>query len=60
MSQPRDINLDGIRLRKAQQDREQAQDLEDLVTAITNLAKENAALKAQIEELKPKADDNGK
>jgi cell division protein FtsB len=51
MSQPRDINLDGIRLRKAQQDREQSQDLDDLVTAITNLAKENAALKARVEEL---------
>lgn len=59
MSQPRDINLDGIRLRKAQQDREQAQDLEDLVTAITNLAKENADLKKRVEALEAKSKSEG-
>lgn len=43
------INLDQIRLRKAAEDRQQAQDLEDLVSAIAALQAENKRLQAALD-----------
>ena len=51
--QPKQINLDEIRLRKSIQDRQQAGDMDDLVSVIVTLQKENAELKAKLEPEKP-------
>lgn len=52
VSQEPQINLDAIRIKKAAQDREQAEDLEVLVSVIQRLLKENEELKALVQNLR--------
>lgn len=51
---PQEINLDSIRITKAAQDRQQAQDLENMVGLLLQYKDENAALKARVAELEAK------
>ncbi len=49
-----EINLDSIRLTKAAQDRQQAQDLENMVALLVQYREDNAKLTARVAELEAK------
>jgi hypothetical protein len=51
---PQEINLDSIRLTKAAQDRQQAQDLENMVGLLLQYKQEIATLTARVAELEAK------
>ena len=56
MAQERTLNVDEIVLRKARQDRDQAQDLDNLIAVIIQLQKEKQVLQERVAQLEAKAE----